>query len=496
MKNNKKSNKKKFSIFCLRITVVIMFLITLVGCNKQTFKITFLDYDGTVLNIQEVEKNELPVYEGKTERKSDEMYEYTFISWDKEIVKATENTTYTAIYSSALINVDENENVDDSQTDIQEHVNNVVSLENYHYYVNFLDDDGTVLQRSTFKYGTMPSFKGTVSSKMVGDYSYTFKSWTPSLHTVTGTQTYTATYDKTYIGSSSNTPTPIDTDAIFTYKDKNSNSLTQKVPSGTTVTIEVGSGTITGLTSITVTDNQTIDLTSADYIPTPPTDYKFLGYEYDSSDIKFIAEYDDTVYKIKHAKTIYSNGEPACLEDAENSVITINGIDCYVLQVNGNKAELITKDIYNVRFDAGGHTEGDVMNYVGITTELYGDFSDKTYRYDYSTLKIWMDNFYTDYLGSDSRILDTTVSTITQKVFALDENEARTYFSKFNWDTSKTFIDRTDKKVDGFWTTGGWLNVSGWSLGIVVYNNSHVLMNTTVTASYIGARPAFWISLD
>lgn len=374
----------------------------------------------------------------------------------------------------------DNENVIETETieETQEETK-TVNPTRYSYWVVVYDQLGNELSRTVVPYGTI--VKDPDGNEVFVD---------------------TNKYFHTYINY--DTPsTPVNTDATFIYKDKNGNSKTQKIPSGTTVIIDVGNGTITGLTSITVTNNQTVDLTIDDYIPTPSSGYKFLGYKYDSSTKKFIAEYDDTVYKILYAKTIYTDGEPACLEDAENSVITINGIDCYVLKVNGNKAELITKGIYDVRFDDGGHTEGDVMNYVGVDSIYYGDFSDKTYRYDYSTLRTWMDNFYSDYLGSDSRILDTTVTsyygsssnTITQKTYAIDQEKARTYFSKFVWDGSVTFIDNKSVNATSFWTSGGWKDSSNWSLGVIVTNDSYY-QNTPVTAKGAGARPAFWISLD
>lgn len=106
-------------------------------------------------------------------------------------------------------------------------------------------------------------------------------------------------------------------------------------------------------------------------------------------------------------KTIYEDGEKAVSKDA-NSTININGIDCYVLEFNEDKtqAKLITKDIYDVRFDTGGHNSSDVEGHVGLKS----GYTDITYDYKYSTLRNWMNDFYRARLSADSRILSTTIS--------------------------------------------------------------------------------------
>ena len=52
-----------------------------------------------------------------------------------------------------------------------------IDVESLYYYVNFLDDDGTVLQRSTYKYGTIPSYKGATPYKVIGGYDPVPEKW-------------------------------------------------------------------------------------------------------------------------------------------------------------------------------------------------------------------------------------------------------------------------------------------------------------------------------
>lgn len=170
-----------------------------------------------------------------------------------------------------------------------------------------------------------------------------------------------------------------------------------------------------------------------------------------------------------------------------SDIITVNGVECYVLQADATKAELITVEIYDQRFDS--------------------TFS--AYNYADSELKPYMDNFYTNQLGSDPYILDTNVTyrykigalsndfstyitgTVSQKVFALDAVEAKTNASKFSWDYSGNGYSDIGL---AFWVAAGFYSAddsNGWGVGYVgdfydYYVESHV----------VGARPAFWISLE
>lgn len=94
-------NKK----FILPIALALM----LTACPKvpdpvpepEKYTVNFVNYDSTVLQSKEYEKGEMPVYYGETPTKpEDDDYTYDFSGWDKEIVTVTEDTTYTATYTS------------------------------------------------------------------------------------------------------------------------------------------------------------------------------------------------------------------------------------------------------------------------------------------------------------------------------------------------------------------------------------------------------------
>ena len=67
--------------------------------NKYLVK--FVDEDGTELQASEVEYGTMPAYNGETPTKADDaQFVYVFKGWDKEIVAATENVTYTAVFEA------------------------------------------------------------------------------------------------------------------------------------------------------------------------------------------------------------------------------------------------------------------------------------------------------------------------------------------------------------------------------------------------------------
>lgn len=221
---------------------------------------------------------------------------------------------------------------------------------------------------------------------------------------------------------------------------------------------------------------------------------------------------DEVATKIKNGTihTLYDVGEANLTAD---DIVTVNGVDCYVLSVNtaSNTAQLITKNIYDVRFDNGGH-DSSTPN---LGTE--SGYTDKTYNYEYSTLKTYMDNFYTNKLGSDSRIIDHEVtsytkdsysddlsayspSTITQKVYALDAVEAKTNASKFgslSWSDYNAYRDSAySDNCNAFWVSVGCIDADGKALLFCVHYGGGFECLEFNDDNMCGARPAFTISVS
>lgn len=134
--------------------------------NKYTVR--FLNYDGTVLQSDQIEYGAQPDYVGSDpEKEADVQYTYVFKGWDKTLVTVTGDVDYRATYAS---------------------VTNT-------YEVRFVNYDGVVLQSKDVEYGVVPVYTGETPTKAADDqYSYTFKEWIPEISEVLGTVTYVASY--------------------------------------------------------------------------------------------------------------------------------------------------------------------------------------------------------------------------------------------------------------------------------------------------------------
>ena len=136
---------------------------------KKQYQIIFQNEDGTELQRSNVSYGETPVYAGATPTKdATAEFTYTFAGWSPSITAVTGAQTYTATYSSVK----------------------------KQYEVIFQNEDGTELQRSNVTYGETPIYNGATPTKPAdAEFTYTFAGWTPTITPVTGSQTYTATFN-------------------------------------------------------------------------------------------------------------------------------------------------------------------------------------------------------------------------------------------------------------------------------------------------------------
>lgn len=121
--------------------------------------------DGEVTEETYLE-GETPVYKYGTEKEADEVYTYTFVGWDKEIVPVVADVTYEAVYEKEYIE----------------------------YVVTWVVDG--VETKDTYHYGDMPTYDGTPSKTGDAQYSYTFKGWDKEVVAVTQNETYTAQFER------------------------------------------------------------------------------------------------------------------------------------------------------------------------------------------------------------------------------------------------------------------------------------------------------------
>ncbi|MCF0108130.1 MAG: hypothetical protein HUJ59_03940 [Bacilli bacterium] len=139
---------------------------------KETFTITFKNYDKSILETQEVKAGEIPSCNIIPTKPSDDEYDYTFRAWSPKLYAADRDQSYLATYTP-------------------------VSTTATKYTITFKNYDGSILETKSVKEGTVPSCSITPTREEDETYKYTFKGWSPSLYAANKNQTYTATYTKT-----------------------------------------------------------------------------------------------------------------------------------------------------------------------------------------------------------------------------------------------------------------------------------------------------------
>ena len=217
--------------------------------GKESYKVTWVNDDGTVLATDTVKAGETPTYTGAIPTKEgNAQYSYTFSGWTPEISAANADVTYKATYTQTtnkytvtwknsdgtVLKTDQVEYgtvpayegdkptkagdaeysyafagwkaiaEDGSQSDVVAVTGDATYTATYTqsintYSVKWVNEDGTLLQSDTdVAYGTTPSYNGVTPTKAAdAQYTYTFAGWSPAVDKVTGDITYTATFDKT-----------------------------------------------------------------------------------------------------------------------------------------------------------------------------------------------------------------------------------------------------------------------------------------------------------
>ena len=136
--------------------------------TQETYTVTWLNDDGSVLETDESEAFTLPSYDGETPVKTDAQYTYTFAGWTPLTTSVNRDVTYTATYTKTVRN----------------------------YTVTWLNEDGTELEKDeNVPYGTVPTYDGDTPAKAAdAEFAYDFAGWDQEISEVTGDVTYTATF--------------------------------------------------------------------------------------------------------------------------------------------------------------------------------------------------------------------------------------------------------------------------------------------------------------
>ena len=168
----------------------------------ETYTITWKNDNGSILGTTTVVKGETPSWGSTPTKASTASTVYTFKGWTPSVVAATADATYTATYKSF------------ART----------------YTIMFMNEDGTLLQKSSVAYGSMPSYIGATPKKAATAKStFEFSGWSPKIAKVTGQATYTAVFTEHAIA----TPTPTETPTPTVTKTPPTPTVTKTPPTPT-----------------------------------------------------------------------------------------------------------------------------------------------------------------------------------------------------------------------------------------------------------------------
>ena len=135
------------------------------------YKVSFVDWDSTVLQSSVLQSGSMPEYKGgeNPTREQTAKYTYDFKGWTPEIEEVQSEATYTADYDSTINK----------------------------YEVVFMAQNGDILAKDSLDYGAMPNYTGELPTKENTKlYDYTLV-WKPAIAEVTGNVTFKADFDST-----------------------------------------------------------------------------------------------------------------------------------------------------------------------------------------------------------------------------------------------------------------------------------------------------------
>jgi len=206
------------------------------SCDPKYYTIRFVNYDGTELSSESIVEGETPSYNGEEPTKQEDAeFSYSFAGWTPSVVPVTGNATYTATYTATKrsytitwLNEDgteiSHETLEYGATPAHANINKESTAEFTYtfagwtpgigivtgdatytaqfsatknsYYIIWLNDDNTEIDRTLVEYGVVPTHTAP-TKEATDEHSYFFDKWTPDVVAVTGEATYKATYTET-----------------------------------------------------------------------------------------------------------------------------------------------------------------------------------------------------------------------------------------------------------------------------------------------------------
>ena len=138
--------------------------------ETRKYTVTWKNYDGSILDSEEVLYGTIPTYNGDTPTRGDTVeHTYTFEGWSPNVVEVSESISYVASFKE----------------------------EKRKYNVTWKDEDGNILRVDSIAYGDTPNYGESVPTKdNTAQYAYSFDKWVPAISKVVGDMEYTAVFNR------------------------------------------------------------------------------------------------------------------------------------------------------------------------------------------------------------------------------------------------------------------------------------------------------------
>ncbi|MBR4732355.1 MAG: InlB B-repeat-containing protein [Lachnospiraceae bacterium] len=135
--------------------------------STNVYEITWLDDEGNLIDVTQVEYGTVPTHAALTKTETDE-YSYEFKGWSPEIATVTDKATYQAVIEGTKKK----------------------------YNVTWLTDEGKLIDVTQVEYGTVPTHEDP-GKEATDEFTYAFNGWNVTPVAVQGTATYVATFSET-----------------------------------------------------------------------------------------------------------------------------------------------------------------------------------------------------------------------------------------------------------------------------------------------------------
>lgn len=447
-------------------TLVIPFL---AGCEKpvddptvEKVTETFLNYDGSTLYKNTINKGDVASYEGQTPTKpSMDGKTYTFDGWEPALGVIEQDTTYTAKYIESTAKVK----------------------------ATFLNYDGTELYSVFVDYGTTPEYVGnlpTVESPLP-EYTIDFDGWYPAVGPITTNTMYYAHFTEHLITFN---VTFLDYDGSVLYSGKVNYGATAIYPSELPVPYKPNSE---GLVYAFDGWNESLTNITCDSVFTP----KFVGREYSTFTITWKND-DGSILDVQQVE----GGKIPSYKDGTPSKASDFGTDFIYYKFNGWNPSIAaaTEDMTYVATYRDGYLEkNDIIAKVSGGTSVEKEAIAEALRLEN---RVNTDGLYASYSGTynicedDSDLITLSNKTIvevggnkidvalTYDLVGLDDYLFDTLLSQ---DNSKTYVFLNFPPKDGEHALV-YLKLASLSCGTAKLENVNIKYNfSLIPTQYIYA---------